>query len=59
MEKRRVVVTGMGTVNPLAHDVANTWEAVKAGKSGIDNITLFDASEFAAQIAGEVKNFDP
>ncbi len=59
MKKRRVVVTGMGTVNPLAHDVANTWEAVKAGKSGIDNITLFDASEFAARIAGEVKDFEP
>ncbi len=59
MERRRVVVTGLGTVNPLGHDVANTWEAVKAGKSGIDRITVFDTEDFAAKIAGEVKKFDP
>lgn len=59
MERRRVVVTGLGTVNPLAHDVANTWEAIKAGKSGITRISTFDTEEYASKIAGEVKNFDP
>ena len=59
MERRRVVVTGLGTVNPLAHDIANTWEAIKAGKSGIARISSFDTEEYASKIAGEVKNFDP
>ena len=59
MERRRVVVTGLGTVNPLGHDVANTWEAIKAGKSGIAPITAFDTEEYSCKIAGEVKNFDP
>ena len=59
MERRRVVVTGLGTVNPLAHDVANTWEAIRAGKSGVANITAFDTEEYASKVAGEVKNFDP
>ena len=59
MERRRVVVTGLGTVNPLAHDVANTWEAIKAGKCGIARITAFDTEEYACKIAGEVKDFDP
>lgn len=56
--KRRVVITGMGTVNPLANDPASFWEALIAGKSGIDKITRFDTSGFAVQIAGEVKNLD-
>lgn len=59
MERRRVVVTGMGTVNALAHDIENTWQAVKAGKSGIAPITLFDTTDFACTVAGEVKEFDP
>lgn len=59
MERRRVVVTGLGTINPLAHDVAGTWESVKAGKSGIAPITAFDTEDFSVKIAGEVKNFDP
>lgn len=58
MERRRVVVSGLGTVNPLGHDVPATWEAVKAGKSGLGPITHFDTEEFACKIAGEVKNFD-
>ena len=58
MELRRVVVTGLGTVNPLANDVANTWEAIRAGKSGIAPITLFDTEEYAANYAGEVKDWD-
>lgn len=59
MEKRRVVVTGMGAVTPLAIGVEETWQALLAGKSGIGLITQFDAAEFSTKIAGEVKGFDP
>ena len=59
MSRRRVVVTGMGTINPLAHSVEGLWSAIKKGKSGIGPVTRFDASEFTSQIAGEVKDFDP
>lgn len=55
---RRVVVTGLGAVTPLGNSVDETWKNVKAGKSGIEKITLFDASEYKVQVAGEVKNFD-
>ena len=55
----RVVVTGMGTVNPLAHNVEEFWSKIKAGQSGIGPLTKFDASAYPAQIAGEVKEFDP
>jgi 3-oxoacyl-[acyl-carrier-protein] synthase II len=58
MEQKRVVITGMGTVNPLAHNVADTWEMILNGKSGISEITKFDASTFTCRIAGEVKDFD-
>jgi 3-oxoacyl-[acyl-carrier-protein] synthase II len=57
--RRRVVVTGLGTVNPLAADVAGFWEAALAGRSGIGPITLFDASPLKVRIAGEVSGFDP
>ena len=56
--KRRVVITGMGTVNPLGNDVDATWDAVKAGKCGIGPITHFDTSDLKVKLAGEVKNFD-
>jgi 3-oxoacyl-[acyl-carrier-protein] synthase II len=56
---RRVVVTGMGTVNALAHDVESTWAAMVAGRSGVARITLFDPSRVASQVAAEVKGFDP
>ena len=56
---RRVVVTGLGMVTPLGTGVAKNWEAVCAGKSGIGNITKFDASGFASRIAGEVTDFNP
>lgn len=59
MNRKRVVVTGLSAVTPLGGDVASSWEALLAGKSGIGPITAFDASGFAARIAGEVKNFDP
>jgi 3-oxoacyl-[acyl-carrier-protein] synthase II len=56
---RRVVVTGMGVVTPLGHDLDAFWQNLITGQCGIDKITAFDASAFATQIAGEVKNFDP
>lgn len=57
--KRRVVVTGLGAVTPLGHDVQSTWQALLAGQSGVGRITRFDASEFPTAIAAEVKDFDP
>ncbi|MCG3656333.1 beta-ketoacyl-ACP synthase II [Aliarcobacter butzleri] len=56
---RRIVITGLGTINSTGHNVKESFEAVTNGVCGIDTITLFDASEFPVQIAGEVKNFDP
>ena len=58
MSRRRVVVTGLGTVCPVGNSVREAWANIQAGKSGITRITRFDASPFASQIAGEVKNFD-
>ncbi len=56
--KRRVVVTGMGTVNPIGNSVEESWAAAKAGKCGIAPITLYDPSEQKVKLAGEVKNLD-
>ncbi len=56
---RRVVVTGMGTYNPLGHDAQTTWDNVVNGRSGIGPITHFDASAYKTQFAAEVKGFDP
>jgi 3-oxoacyl-[acyl-carrier-protein] synthase II len=55
----RVVITGMGTVNPLGLDVETTWQNLLAGQSGAGRITLFDPSPFLTQIACEIKDFDP
>ena len=55
---RRVVVTGLGVVTPLGHDLNTFWQNLITGQCGIDKITAFDASAFATQIAGEVKSFD-
>ena len=55
---RRVVVTGLGCVSPVGNSVAQSWDNLLAGNSGIDLITQFDASAFACRFAGEVKNFD-
>lgn len=55
----RVVITGMGTFNPLGNDVETTWRAVAAGRSGVGPITAFDAAGLKTRIAGEVKDFDP
>ena len=56
---RRVVVTGVGLVSPLAIGTLANWDAILAGRSGIGPITRFDASQYSARIAGEVKGFDP
>jgi len=56
---RRVVVTGVGLVSSLGIGTEANWEALCAGQSGIGRITRFDVSQFACQIAGEVKGFDP
>jgi 3-oxoacyl-[acyl-carrier-protein] synthase II len=56
---RRVAVTGVGAVSPLGLDAPSTWKAALAGRSGVDWIKAFDASEFSVRIAAEVKDFDP
>lgn len=58
MSKRRVVVTGMGMISPLGLDVASSWQAILAGKSGVTKISHFDASDLACQICACVKDFD-
>jgi 3-oxoacyl-[acyl-carrier-protein] synthase II len=57
--KRRVVVTGMGTITPVGNDVATTWRSLIEGKSGTAPITKFDATTFPVRFAAEVKGFDP
>ena len=59
MEKRRVVITGMGSVNPLGHNIAQTWQAVKDGVCGIAPITQYDASKQKVHLAAEVKDWEP
>lgn len=56
--QRRVVVTGLGCISPVGNTVADMWNAVVSGQSGIGLITKFDASAFSTKFAGEVKNFD-
>ena len=58
MSKRRVVITGLGIVSPVGIGISAAWQNIVAGKSGIANITHFDASQFASRVAGEVKDFD-
>ena len=58
MSRRRVVVTGLGCVSPVGNTVEQCWTNLLAGRSGIDTIKSFDASAFACQIAGEVKDLD-
>ncbi|MGP3560424.1 beta-ketoacyl-ACP synthase II [Geobacillus sp. BK01] len=59
MERRRVVVTGMGAVTPLGNDVETTWKNIIAGQSGIDTVTRVNPDDFPAKVAAEVKDFDP
>ncbi|MFI3256829.1 MAG: beta-ketoacyl-ACP synthase II [Spirochaetales bacterium] len=56
---RKVVVTGMGAITSLGNNLAETWQGIRAGKNGIEKISLFDCNDYKVQIAGEVKNFDP
>jgi 3-oxoacyl-[acyl-carrier-protein] synthase II len=58
LSRRRVVVTGLGIVCPVGNSVKEAWANILAGKSGITRISRFDATPFASQVAGEVKNFD-
>ncbi|MCS7087870.1 MAG: beta-ketoacyl-ACP synthase II [Thermoflexales bacterium] len=58
-QTHRVVVTGMGMITPLGHTVQETWDALVAGRSGVDYISLFDHRDFDVHIAAEVKDFDP
>lgn len=55
----RAVVTGMGAVSPLGHNVDQLWQGVLEGKSGLGPVTRFDVEAYSTRIAGEVKNFDP
>jgi len=56
---RRVAVTGIGAVTPVGNSAAETWESLRAGRSGVTRITTFDAETFPVQIAGMVKGFEP
>jgi 3-oxoacyl-[acyl-carrier-protein] synthase II len=58
LSKRRVVITGLGIISPVGIGISTVWQNIVAGKSGISKITIFDSSALAAQIAGEVKDFD-
>lgn len=58
-ERKRVVVTGLGAITPIGNTLDEYWQGLLAGRNGIDKITLFDPSNHACQIAGEVKGFDP
>lgn len=57
-KKRRIVITGMGTINPLGHTPDDTWARVRDGVSGIGPLTRFDARELKTQFGGEVRDFD-
>ncbi len=57
--KKRVVITGIGAITPVGIGKENYWNSLKSGKNGISRITKFDPSDYATQIAGEVKDFDP
>ena len=56
---KRVVVTGLGTINPIGNNVPDFWDSIQSGKSGIGPNTKFDITDYPSKIAGEVKNFDP
>jgi len=58
MSQRRVVVTGMGIVSPLGNDLASSWDGIVNGRSGIGQVTSFDASAFTTRIVGEVRGLD-
>lgn len=57
--KRRVVITGIGAITPIGNDIDSFWEAIKYGKNGIDEISLFNTENIKVKMGAEVKNFDP
>ena len=57
--KRRVVVTGLGAVTPVGLNLADSWDALLAGTSGIAELTAFDPTDYSVRFAGEVTGFDP
>ena len=57
-KNRRVVITGLGCISPVGNTIADTWSAIVEGKSGIAQITKFDAQPFTTHFAGEVKGFN-
>lgn len=57
--ERRVVITGLGAITPIGKNVEETWEGIKNKKCGIDEITLFDTTEYKTKLDAEVKNYDP
>ncbi len=59
MSRKRIVITGLGMVTPIGNSVEENWKSILDGKSGANNITRFDVSDFPVKIAAEVKNFDP
>ncbi len=59
MDKKRVVVTGIGAVTPLGNNVETTWENIVAGKSGVGPLTRLNADDYPAKVAAELKDFDP
>ena len=56
--KRRVVITGLGTINPIGNNTKETLESIYEGKCGIDKITYFDTENFKTKLAAEVKDYD-
>ena len=59
MNLKRVLISGLGTINPLGHTVSEFWDNLKKGVSGAGPITRFDASKFRTQFACEIKNYEP
>jgi len=59
MEKRRVVITGVGVLSPCGHGLDGFWDGISSGRSGIKQITTFDTTDFPCTIAGEITDFDP
>ncbi len=59
MNKRRVVITGMGAITPIGIGLQEFWQGLIEGRNGVELITKFDTSKFETKFAAEVKNFDP
>lgn len=57
--ERRVVITGVGAITPIGNNVEEFWKGLKEGKCGIDNITLFDTTDYKVKLAGEIKGYEP